>query len=110
MSTDIRVLLCTCPPDAAESLARGLLERRLVACVNALPGVVSRYWWKGELQRDDETLLVLKTDAGRVPEVIAALGDLHPYEVPELLSLPVESGGPAYLAWVTDETAPRPPR
>jgi periplasmic divalent cation tolerance protein len=107
MPTTARVLLCTCPPDAAEKIARGLLERRLVACVNALQGVVSRYWWKDALQRDEETLLVMKTDAARVAEVVAALGDLHPYEVPELLALPVDAGAAPYLAWVRDETARR---
>jgi periplasmic divalent cation tolerance protein len=99
------VLLCTCPPAAAETIAEALLARRLVACVNAIPGVVSRYRWKGSLQRDDETLLVLKTEAVRVPQVIAALEELHPYEVPELLSLPVDDGAARYLAWVREETA-----
>ncbi len=105
MATTARVLLCTCPPDAAEKIAKGLLERRLVACVNALPGVVSRYWWKGSIQRDEETLLVMKTEASRVPEVVAALKGLHPYEVPELLALPVDAGAEPYLAWVRNETA-----
>ena len=104
MATTTRVLLCTCPPVAAEKIAKGLLERRLVACVNAVPGVVSRYWWKGKLERDDETLLVMKTEAARVPEVIAALKDLHPAEVPELLALPVDAGAESYLAWVKEET------
>lgn len=104
MATTARVLLCTCPPAAAEKIAKGLLERRLVACVNAVPGVVSRYWWKKKLERDDETLLVMKTEAARVPEVIAALKDLHPYEVPELLALPVDAGAEPYLAWLADET------
>ena len=104
MATTARVLLCTCPPAAAEKIAKGLLDRRLVACVNAVPGIVSRYWWKGKLERDDETLLLMKTEASRVPEVIAALKDLHPYEVPELLALPVDAGAEPYLAWVRDET------
>lgn len=104
MPTTARVLLCTCPPAAAEAIARGLLERKLVACVNALPGVVSLYRWKGALQRDEETLLVMKTEAARVPDVIAALKDLHPYDVPELLSLPVDAGAAPHLAWVKDET------
>jgi periplasmic divalent cation tolerance protein len=101
--TTARVLLCTCPPAAAEKIAQGLLERRLVACVNALPGVVSRYWWKGKIERDDETLLVMKTEASRVPDVIAALKGLHPYEVPELLALPVDAGAAPYLKWLGDE-------
>jgi periplasmic divalent cation tolerance protein len=106
MTTSVRVLLCTCPRDAAGRIAEGLLERRLVACVNAIDGVASRYRWKGKLQQEEETLLVLKTEEGRVAEVIAALSDLHPYEVPELLSLPVEQGSEPYLRWVAGETAP----
>jgi periplasmic divalent cation tolerance protein len=106
MTSTVRVLLCTCPRDAAARIAEGLLERRLVACVNALDGVLSRYRWKGRLQKDEETLLVLKTEQARVAEVIAALKELHPYEVPELLSLPVEEGAEAYLRWVAGETAP----
>jgi periplasmic divalent cation tolerance protein len=79
--------------------------------VNVLPGVVSRYWWKGSLARDEESLLLIKTEAARVDEVIAALKELHPYEVPELLSLPVEAGAPRYLAWVSESIAPSsPPR
>jgi periplasmic divalent cation tolerance protein len=107
VTVTVRLLLCTCPPGAAERIAAGLLERRLVACANAVPGVVSRYWWNDKLERDDETLLLLKTEAQRVPEVIAALAELHPYEVPELLALPIEAGAGPYLAWVKAETAPR---
>jgi periplasmic divalent cation tolerance protein len=76
--------------------------------VNILGGVKSRYWWKGKIEKDDESLLVLKTEDSRVPEVIAALNELHPYDTPELLSLPVESGAEAYLRWVSEETGDRP--
>ena len=100
MPEPIRVLLCTAPPDRAESIATGLLERRLAACVNVLPGAQSLYWWKGEIQSDDESLLVIKTPANKVAALTDALPDLHPYDVPELLALPVESGLPAYLAWL----------
>ena len=72
--------------------------------MNAVPGVVSRYRWKDKLEKDDETLLILKTEAHRVPEVIAALEELHPYDVPELLSLPVEEGAAPYLGWLSAET------
>ena len=78
--------------------------------MNAIPGVVSRYWWKDKLEHEDETLLLLKTEARHVPAVIAALDVLHPYDVPELLALPVEAGAEPYLAWVKAETAPRDAR
>ncbi len=100
----VRLILTTCPEEAIETLATGLLERRLVACVNVVRGVVSRYWWKGKLVRDDEALLLLKTRTEDVKDVIAALRDLHPYDVPEALALPVEEGNPAYLDWVREVT------
>ena len=104
MTKNVRVLLCTCPPDAAERIATGLLERRLAACVNALPGVVSRYWWKGKLETDDESLLLIKTVSAKVTAVVEALAELHPHDVPELLSLPVETGSEPYLRWVSEST------
>ncbi len=107
MPESVRVLLCTCPADAVKALAAGLLERRLVACINAVPGVVSRYWWKDKLERSDEVLLLMKTEAARVTEVIDALKELHPYDTPELLALPVAEGAGPYLDWVRTETGPR---
>ena len=104
--SDVRVLLCTCPPSAADRLATALVERRLVACVNAVAGVASRYRWKGKVEKDEETLLILKTTTARVADVISALKDLHPYDVPELLSLAVEEGAEDYLNWVRAETVP----
>ena len=104
--SDVRVLLCTCPPAAADGLAAALVERRLVACVNAIPGVASRYRWKGRVEKDDETLLILKTTAARVADIVSALKELHPFDVPELLSLPVEEGAEGYINWVREETAP----
>ena len=101
--TDVRVLLCTAPPDKATALARTILERRLAACVNVLPGARSLYWWEGEIRDEAESLLVIKTTVGKVAELTAALPDLHPYDVPELLSLPVEDGLPPYLAWLRSQ-------
>ncbi|MHC4952429.1 MAG: divalent-cation tolerance protein CutA [Planctomycetota bacterium] len=98
--TDVRVLLCTAPPAEAERIARQLVERQLAACVNVLPGAMSIYRWEGEVQSEAESLLVIKATAGEVEALIEALPGLHPYEVPELLSLPVDGGLPAYLAWV----------
>lgn len=101
--SDARVLLCTAPPEQAESVARALLERRLVACVNIVPGARSLYWWQGKLCDERESLLVLKTTADHVDDLIEALQDVHPYDTPELVSLPVEKGNPAYLDWLRGE-------
>ncbi|MBX3166170.1 MAG: divalent-cation tolerance protein CutA [Candidatus Eremiobacteraeota bacterium] len=99
-----RVCLMTCPnPETAQSLAKQLLERRLVACVNLVPQVTSLYWWDGQIQEDSEILLIAKTVADRIEQLKMVLPELHPYDVPELVVLPVEEGLPAYLNWVKTE-------
>jgi periplasmic divalent cation tolerance protein len=89
----------------AERIARALVERRLAACVNVLPGVVSVYRWRGDVCRDAELMLVIKTRAERLPELREALLSLHPYELPELVALTIESGHPPYLAWVDESVS-----
>jgi periplasmic divalent cation tolerance protein len=88
--------------EQAVGLARALLDRGLVACVNILPGVRSLYRWKGEIADDREQLLLMKTRADRYPELAQAIAELHPYEVPELIAFSVENGAPSYLAWIDD--------
>jgi periplasmic divalent cation tolerance protein len=105
----LRVLLSTAPPGKARDLAAALVEEGLAACVNLVPGVRSLFRWKGALQDDPETLMVIKTAAARLEALAARLGELHPYEVPELLVLAPEAGLPAYLAWAAKETAPPTP-
>jgi periplasmic divalent cation tolerance protein len=104
----VRVVLVTAPPRRARALARSLVEGRVAACVNLVPRVRSVYRWKGRVEEAAETLLVVKTSAARVPALLAAVADLHPYEVPEGLVLPVEGGLAPYVAWVEAETATRP--
>ena len=91
--------------DAALALARGLVERRLAACVNVLNGCTSVYRWKGDVEQADEVPVMLKTRAARYSEVEAAIRDLHPYELPEVIAVPVVRGLPDYLEWVAEETA-----
>jgi len=86
----------------AERIARALVERRLAACVNVVPGLVSIYRWKGSVERDEERLLVIKTRVDAVEALREALVAMHPYEVPELVVLPVEAGHAPYLAWIAD--------
>jgi periplasmic divalent cation tolerance protein len=108
----LRLVLCNAPPDRAEEIARAVLEPRLAACVNIVPGVVSLYWWEGEIQRDPESTLLIKTTADRLPALTAALLAAHPYAVPEVIALPIVpgEGNAAYRAWIAAETAPRKPR
>ena len=89
----------------AERIARALVERRLAACVNVVPGVVSIYRWKGAVEKDEERLLVIKTRAERLEALREALVELHPYEVPELVALPVEAGHAPYLAWLDESVS-----
>jgi periplasmic divalent cation tolerance protein len=89
----------------AERIARALVERRLAACVNVVAGVVSIYRWKDGVERDEERLLVVKTRADRVEALRDALVALHPYELPELVVLPVEAGHLPYLAWIRESVS-----
>ncbi len=95
------VVLCTCPEDEARDLARALLEERLIACAT-MSGVTSLYTWQGDIQEDTETLLMMKTTAERWPALRDHLTEIHSYEVPEVLALPVSDGNDDYLAWLGD--------
>ncbi|MBM4243070.1 MAG: divalent-cation tolerance protein CutA [Deltaproteobacteria bacterium] len=92
--------------DAAVSLARALVERRLVACVNVVPAVRSIYRWQGAVQDDRELLLLAKTTAARLDDVTAALAELHPYEVPEIVALEAAAVSATYAAWLRGCVAP----
>lgn len=98
---DVHVALCTCPDaETAESLAERLVEERLAACVNILPGVRSVYTWQGAVEHDAEVLLIIKTTRTRLDELIARIRALHPYDVPEVIGHPITAGHDAYLDWV----------
>ena len=90
--------------EAARDLVATLVERRLVACGTVVPGATSIYRWKGAVEQQEEALVVLKTTTRRWGELAAALPGLHPYDVPELVAVPVVGGHPAYLRWVSEET------
>jgi periplasmic divalent cation tolerance protein len=99
------VVLCACPDEGvADGIARELVSARLAGCVNRLPGVRSIYRWKGTLQDEPEVLLVIKTLRSRYQELEMRLKALHPYEVPEIIALPVLAGAASYLAWLAAET------
>lgn len=106
--TSIRVVLVTAPRgDVAASLARELVGNRLAACVNIVPGIRSIYSWNGDLCDDSEDLLIVKTAVDRLDALVEHVRAVHPYSVPEVIALPVESGSAAYLEWVAAETRPR---
>ena len=102
---EISVVVATVPDaEVGRRLARSLLQERLIACANLVPGVTSLYRWEGEVQEEDESLVVMKTRSELVPRLIARIPELHPYELPEVLALRVADGLPAYCRWVLDET------
>ena len=100
----LRVVFVTAPVKKAEALARQLLEERLIACANLIPKVKSMYWWKDKIETDAETLIVMKTPKRNIKNLIRRVKDLHPYEVPEAISIPVEDGYRPYLQWAEEET------
>lgn len=102
------VVLCTVPSsELAEAIARGLLEDRLAACVGVLPSVRSFYTWKGELCREDEVLLLIKTTGAAYPILERSIRSRHPYDVPEIVRLPIEAGWPPYLEWIRESVSPK---
>lgn len=106
MVTDKIVVLTTCDSQPqAETLARQLLERRLAACVNILPGVRSIYRWKDNIEEASELLLVIKSRRDVFDKLRETIAQLHSYEVPEVIALPVVDGSDAYLSWLDRETA-----
>ena len=99
--SDVVMVLSTVPDDpSAETIARTLVEERLVACANVLPPMVSIYRWKGAVERGTERQLLMKTTQSLVPALEKRLKELHSYELPEFVVLAVDSGSEAYLAWV----------
>ena len=104
--TDALVVLVTAPgAEEAARIARALVEERLAACGNVVPGLRSIYRWEGAVHEDAEALLVLKTTRERFEALRARVLALHPYEVPEVVALPVEAGSASYLEWIVRETS-----
>lgn len=99
------ICFCTCPESGtAERIATALVEERLAACVNILPGLRSVYRWQDRVEAADEVLLLVKTSTEAWPALQDRLRELHPYELPELLAVESASGLPEYLLWVANET------
>jgi periplasmic divalent cation tolerance protein len=106
MNTQRAVFVYTTYPSIVEAEAAGrtLVERRLCACVNILPGMVSLYWWQDAIERGDEVVMIIKTRASLSEEVCAAVKAMHSYSTPAILVLPIESVDEAYLGWLMAET------
>ncbi len=101
------VLVYTTWPSIVEAERAGhtIVERRLAACVNILPGMISHYWWQGKLERADEVVMLIKTRASMAESVHKAVKELHSYTTPAIMDLPVENVDPDYHAWIVGETS-----
>ena len=97
------VIFITCP-GAKESrlIADALLKARLVACVNTVPKITSRYWWKGKIERAEECLLIAKTEKRLFKAVEKKVKSIHSYTVPEIIAVPISGGNPDYLSWISE--------
>jgi periplasmic divalent cation tolerance protein len=100
------VLVYTTYPSVveAEQAGRALVEQRLCACVNILPGMVSLYWWQGKVDRGEEVVMIIKTRASLAEPVRAAVKQIHSYSTPAIVVLPIETVDPDYHAWIVAET------
>lgn len=108
-AADARIVITTAGSrEEAERIARFLVDEHIAACVNFVPGLAAVYRWQGDVETAEEILLVIKTTAGSLDQVEAALRRLHSYEVPEFLVLHPESGSKAYLDWLARSVTPRP--
>ena len=108
--TDVLLVLTNVPDvESADHVTKIVLESRAAACVNRLPVCASTYWWKGEIEQATEIPLLIKTTRASYPSLEATLRGAHPYEVPEIIAVPLAAGLPAYLAWVLGETRPLSP-
>jgi periplasmic divalent cation tolerance protein len=90
----------------AEKAGRAIVERRLAACVNILPGMISHYWWQGALERGEEVVMIIKTRASLTESVRAAVKEMHSYATPAILVIALESVDSNYLSWIMTETEP----
>jgi periplasmic divalent cation tolerance protein len=105
MNTETVMLYCTCPDDeTAGSIASQIVDKGLAGCVNRVPGLTSVYKWHGELKTGTEVLLLIKTAADRTEALTAALLSMHPYELPEIIVVPITGGHQPYLDWIRNCT------
>ncbi len=94
------VAFITVPVEKARDIAEYIIKEKLGACVNVISEVSSIYWWKGNIERDKESLLVVKTSSSKIRDLIDKVKSVHPYTVPEIIAMPIEVGNEDYLRWI----------
>ena len=101
MPTDLQLVLCSVPNrETAEHIAETLVSEQLAACVNIIPGIVSVYRWKEAIEKDEELLLLIKTTRNRYESLEQRIQALHPYELPEIIAVPIQTGQTDYIQWI----------
>lgn len=99
------LVLCTCPNQAvAEEISQQLLQKRLAACINSIAGVTSSYRWQGKIETEAEVLMIIKSTSEQYPVLQNEIAQLHPYELPEILAVTIDTGLPSYLNWIVENT------
>jgi periplasmic divalent cation tolerance protein len=96
------VVFCTTPKNKGYEIAKKIIENRLAACINVVNNINSIYWWKGEINEDEEELLVIKTKKTILNELITFIKSIHPYSVPEIIALDIIDGNIDYLNWIEE--------
>ena len=105
MKDDYRLVLSTFPSaDEARQIGTQLVEMQAAACVNVIPSIESIYRWDGEVRNTTEVLALIKTTVNNLPELRSRIDELHPYDVPEIIAVPISDGAPAYLSWISEMT------
>ena len=105
---DYILVFCTVPDEkVGKTLAQALLEQRSAACVTISAAAQSYYWWQGKISCDQEYLLIIKSRSKLFSEIKKIILDLHPYEIPEIIAIPMVDGSAEYLEWITEETSPK---
>ncbi len=103
MTTQCRVVLITASnAKEADKISREIIRGKLAVCVNCIPKIHSRYWWKGKIEESSETLLIVKTKQTLIKKLIAKIKAVHSYSVPEVIALPIMDGNPDYLRWIKE--------
>ena len=105
---NLRVVFVTVPMDIAEEMAKSIVKNHLAACTNVVSAVKSYYYWEGQLKCEHESLLILKTTMSKIDDLITFIKSEHPYDVPEIIAMPVAEGLPDYVNWVIEETGKTP--
>ncbi len=105
--TPYLIIFCTVPDkESGIKISKALLKSRLAACVNSVSDVNSMYWWNQNIEQDKERLLIIKTRRDLYADLEKTIKNIHPYDVPEIVALPVAAGSASYLEWIKSETEP----